>query len=662
MEGSGQGTAGNSKVVSVALQVLGAAAGIAALATFVGGATLWLRFEALHLPADRAVAVLPTELLVVVGAHALIAPVGLGIVALLLLVVIDQYDDQGGVRPGFAKWMLRATVVLVVVAFAWLALTVAMDLELLLIGMAGAVVAITLIGAAVRDKSVVRYIGWIAFAVFALYGALLGVLNTAADPRMEPVAALLTTEDRGLAGFFVGETPERLWFVSLPGNADPGEPRDQVTTIVTREAVGVGPGESGREQAHTLLADLRFTMQERRTDTTVEPVITGNPEIAFAPLVHLHSQEALMPMSAREFIENSTLRWSNRGSSCGSVTIAVGKSRREDAPKAPPIDEGALGPTRPYVHAQDAACADDPRPISAIDRTRPYEKTRPKGLALEQGFFLDLHKDAQDGHHEIDDQGPRSFLRNVPVYADTELRPKLTEAERELLPPSRTKDAMRITYWMFYGLSQPPRTNVELVAHEGDWERISVLLIPPDPEAQQAVDPAAKEPGASTAKQAAQKKGYLPVAAGYHHHNESRQIPWYAVKRVVGDTDTGASPTHPVVYSAKGSHASYWQAGRFETIFKPLGRRLTVANDVAISCPKCPQWQTWKIVLPAREQLWYGFGGAWGKVGLNGDTTGPLGPSEYKLGRNRPVKSLQPDTTLPLPSAPSAVEDLIQAE
>ena len=40
----------------VALQVLGASAGIVGFLTFVGGTLLWLRFSELHLPADQSVA------------------------------------------------------------------------------------------------------------------------------------------------------------------------------------------------------------------------------------------------------------------------------------------------------------------------------------------------------------------------------------------------------------------------------------------------------------------------------------------------------------------------------------------------------------------------------------------------------------------------------
>ena len=71
---------GGSSSFSIALQLVGAATGLAALITFVGGAILWIRFDALHLPADQALNLLPKQLLLVVGGHALLAPI---LVALL---------------------------------------------------------------------------------------------------------------------------------------------------------------------------------------------------------------------------------------------------------------------------------------------------------------------------------------------------------------------------------------------------------------------------------------------------------------------------------------------------------------------------------------------------------------------------------------------------
>jgi hypothetical protein len=45
-------------------------------------------------------------------------------------------------------------------------------------------------------------------------------------------------------------------------------------------------------------------------------------------------------------------------------------------------------------------------------------------------------------------------------------------------------------------------------------------------------------------------------------------------------------------------------------------------------------WETWKHMFAAKDQPWYGFGGAWGAVAQGGvlpaERTGPLGPSVHK--------------------------------
>ncbi|MGI8944739.1 MAG: hypothetical protein ACR2GL_00680 [Thermoleophilaceae bacterium] len=109
--------------------------------------------------------------------------------------------------------------------------------------------------------------------------------------------------------------------------------------------------------------------------------------------------------------------------------------------------------------------------------------------------------------------------------------------------------------------------------------------------------------------------------------------------------DAGDEPaTHPVVYSARGSHASYPRAGDYAEVFRIRGRPALEVVDHANACPDCPVWRTWRgQLLDARAQGWYGFGGAWGKAGRIGGTTGPLGPSGFKLrALERPPEDVRP--------------------
>src|SRR2546421_11830948 len=88
--GDGDGGKGSKPLDwRVLLEIVGASAGIAAFVTFTGGALLWLRFAQRGLPADRAVSLLPRTMLLTVGAHALLVPALLGVVAVVLIFAVQ---------------------------------------------------------------------------------------------------------------------------------------------------------------------------------------------------------------------------------------------------------------------------------------------------------------------------------------------------------------------------------------------------------------------------------------------------------------------------------------------------------------------------------------------------------------------------------------------
>jgi hypothetical protein len=86
--------------------------------------------------------------------------------------------------------------------------------------------------------------------------------------------------------------------------------------------------------------------------------------------------------------------------------------------------------------------------------------------------------------------------------------------------------------------------------------------------------------------------------------------PWDSLE-FVPDTD------RPVLYSALGSHATVAGADRKAFGFDEIE-------------PGGPRWETWEGIEAVDP--WYGFGGAWGRVGRVSDLTGPLGPSPWKSG------------------------------
>jgi hypothetical protein len=611
---------------SIALQVLGAAAGLLALVTFVGGALLWIRFDRLDLAADQSVARLPRELLVVIGAHALFAPVLIGLLVALFVISIAPLNADGTVSKRF--WGALAPLVIFAV-FVVIILTSKLDLLELFAVMVTIALALGAIVSVAVQLDRARYIGWVVFAAFAVCGAAVTVARTMNDPRMEPVALLLSDNERGMSGFYVGETDDRLFIAPLPGSGDAGDPfadaqidrvisvaRDKIDRVAMGEPVGIDADEPGRDQAQTLLAELQQTVLPQG-ETKPDRVVTLAPAVAFAPLVHLHSQEDWYPTRPSEFIRGSTLLWAH-GGRCPDHEIAAGEE----------ISLDRLGEdVATYTHgvAGDECGHDRSRTFPATAHTRPGDESRPEGLQEDEGFVLALNAEPEKRAGETEDLGSQTSLANVPAYFEVE--PEEVDGA----------EGLRITYWLFYPYSQPPPLEISRpISHEGDWERISVLI-----------------------KRGRRDAEYIPMSARYHFHNDKRDIPWYAVKRVAaGGPET---PTHPVVYSANGSHASYPRAGRYRQEFDLAGRQPFRIFDEAIACPRCPQWQTWKLLVDARQEPWYGFGGAWGKLGSLPGTNGPLGPSRYKLDGRETVVD-EPTGPLPVPRADGEIEDLVTDE
>ena len=120
------------------------------------------------------------------------------------------------------------------------------------------------------------------------------------------------------------------------------------------------------------------------------------------------------------------------------------------------------------------------------------------------------------------------------------------------------------------------------LCHQGDWEHVTLFLNPENELAD-------------------------PLTVGFDAHGKKSRAHWEQL-----DEEDGRL----VVYSGRGSHASlpkpgsHWKTGD--------------VGDVGGL-----RWRTWNWLEPVTQD-WWGFGGAWGRVGEVGDLTGPLGPSPYK--------------------------------
>jgi len=493
------------------------------------------------------------------------------------------------------------------------------------------ILGVAVIWTTAKRSTLRRHIVQVVLIVVVACGALIAILRTSAAAKMEPVAVLLK-DDKAVNGFYVGQTADRIYVAPLPGLGDPGDPfadapidrvlelpRGDVVRLALHSPASIADDGAGRQQAQTLLSDLRSQYAPVTPAAREQVVATVSPETAFAPLVHLDAHEPAYPMSVEHFLENSWLMWAHDG--CPDYSVAL--RRHVDRPQSQrekiigDFERARLAGPAAYTHTPTAksGCREQRMSFPADAHTRAFDtKNRPAGLPAKEGFHLDLWDARRRGDRRTTREGAQHLLKATPVYF--ERSEELHDGRRDL----------RITYWFFYGLSIPPgpASLTKYVAHEGDWERVSVLL----------------RRGASVGQ-------YIPVSARYHYHDERRDVPWHAVDRIAVGPDP---PTHPVVFSARGSHASYPRAGRYENVFKPGGRRRFAVSDIAKGCPRCPQWRTWQRLTDARAQPWYGFGGAWGKAGSIGGTTGPLGPSRFKIRGLSPA----PETTLDTGGPPVA--------
>ena len=488
-------------------------------------------------------------------------------------------------------------------------------------------------------------VGLTVFAVFLICGGVLAVVRTSGAPKMEPAAVLLDG-GRWVSGFYIGQTGDRIYIAPLPGSGDPGDPfadadidrivefsRDKVQRLALRSPAGIKPNEAGRDQAQSLLEDL--LAQQVSSPSTTEVVTTANPVAAFAPLVHLNSSEPGWPVSTDYFFRNSALVWAHAG--CPDYVVALDTHLKYPERKLEQIvnqvDTDRLAKAPFYEHSSaDSNCRDRTgRSYATSDRTRPFDGTRAEGLDEDEGFSLDLVNSRRAGTDKdrdpsIDKNGAQWFYTDTPAYY--ERHDTKVDANGQEKKDGDTK-AMRITYWLFYAVSYPPgpKRATKRFVHEGDWERISVLV--------------------RTPRGRNDQDRYVPLSVRYHMHNRKRDVPWYAAKRVgTGGPDLS---THPVVFSAKGSHASYPRAGRYVEPLVRNGRVILEVHDEATACLRCPRWRTWEKLIDAETEPWYGYGGAWGSVGSSGDTTGPLGPSVYKtLGLKKPQEPQGPVIRLPV--------------
>jgi hypothetical protein len=357
--------------------------------------------------------------------------------------------------------------------------------------------------------------------------------------------------------------------------------------------------------------------------------------VRYAPLVVLHDEDKLRPSSADWFLDRSSLRWAT-GAGLDSVPVPEAEGE---------VDASRLGAASTNAYSFDGH--------AASKLTRPLDDHSARGgePPVAQGFFLRLRENAfargdkgtssdssvytgTTTYWDYDETAraltywlfyagsspPLGILRMAEqiglrardageVPADEVPPPELEAATaaafleefqqaypglaREVEPPTPTRgfgDALQRLRIVAAGVKALLRDDD--VLHEGDWERVTVYLDQADPESA------------------------APASVAFYRHSTNTFRKWESVDKEAG--------THPVAYSAIGSHASLPTPG---------------FGHIDVGDPDGPHWRTWEDLASIVEQAWYGFGGAWGRVGKVRDSTGPLGPGpHWKHAAPRPAK------------------------
>lgn len=281
--------------------------------------------------------------------------------------------------------------------------------------------------------------------------------------------------------------------------------------------------------------------QGERPNTPPPPASTPTLDPArqvaedFGPLVHLASGERFEPTTADHFISNSVLMFTP-AANCPHPVIAE------------PVDAARLSAGYVATEAADK-CSGSKKTWQSNQPSRPTDRD---GV----GFYLDIDASAHNG-----------IGTTAPAYV-------------------QYKDQSYVMYWLLYAYNQQPVGAVDqLFDHEGDWERVAVLL------------------------DAADK----PTDVVYFGHGGQCRIPWSQAPK---------EGNHPIAYSAKGTHASYPRPG-----IHRLGIDHTSDGK---------RWQTWQSLRFVDNEPWRDYGGGWGNVGQGSHATGPEGPH-----RNRNVDSVR---------------------
>ena len=298
-----------------------------------------------------------------------------------------------------------------------------------------------------------------------------------------------------------------------------------------------------------------------------EPAAT-DPEVRYAPILTIDKDDSSNPLSATNFINNSTLMWHHATvdyrRNCNDVTLVTAPS------------PASLGSTTDTTYSRRANTANS----CAATGTRywPWDKVKREtssegGPPYGQGMYLNLANDWRGG---------KEFTNQEPVYVRVK----------------RSNGVLKwMHYWFNYGQSYfdlPVTGGTKYGYHEGDWEHMAIMF----------------------------NSEERPVAVKYYYHHSSCYLPWYSTQ--IENPGAPKSGDRPLIDVAVDSHGSYPKGrGMMWMDERPAGEVYTWNG--AANLKKLPTARgAYQSPVP-----WYGYRGSFGASLDYVSPTGPNPDREY---------------------------------
>jgi len=245
----------------VLLQFVGAAAGLTVLITLLGGLASWARFDTLDLAQNAAIASVSQTTQLIAGVTALALPVGVGLFAAGLSLLVRRY-----VRAVRWRWVLAYVVAVLVVAAltAGVAALIGVFDPLylaVLVASAGLLVFVTL------TRLSTPTVGYAVFFSIVAFGMVVATTHIVRAPtHLERAEVIFSDGHPPLFGFWIAATSDTVYIApQLGGRRGPcevegyilGFPRDHIARIRLEARVNVYPRDTTKHPGRCPFRGIR---------------------------------------------------------------------------------------------------------------------------------------------------------------------------------------------------------------------------------------------------------------------------------------------------------------------------------------------------------------------------------------------------------------------